>query len=109
MGNSSVGFGTCIEGSVRAPILLVALMVSSDVNPCVPIVTLAVDNSPARLRLLCNPSNEFLARLASPSTRHANRERPQWSTLCEVFLNEYNLVYVLMSLRVRTSVPDGWL
>ena len=29
----------------------------SDVNLCVPIVALAVDNSPARLCLLCNPSS----------------------------------------------------
>ena len=30
-------------------------------------------------------------------------------TGCEVFLNEYNLVHVSMSLWARTSAPDGWL
>ena len=28
---------------------------------------------------------------------------------CELFLDEYNLVYVSMSLRGRTFAPDGWL
>ena len=31
--------------------------VNSDVTPCMPIVTLAVDNSPARLCLLCEASS----------------------------------------------------
>ena len=52
--------GLVFEGSVCAPmssLLVCDSGVNSDVTPCVPVVTLAVDNSPARLCPLCDLSS----------------------------------------------------
>ena len=50
--------GLVFEGSGCAPMASLGDSgVNSDVTPCVPIVTLEVDNSPARLCLLCEASS----------------------------------------------------
>ena len=58
----------------RLLFLFVILGVNSSVTPCVPIVTLAVDNSPARLCPLCDLSSvgDLLLELLASRIRTSN-------------------------------------